>query len=251
MTALEWYQLLSRLNQAVVGPIDGLVQAINVPMVSALLFGLLGATAPCQLTTNLSAMAFVSRKGNEGRALREAVAYVVGKALVYSVAGGAVILAGMQLQAAAIPVVVIARKLLGPLMIVIGLGLVRLVRLPGSLGAGLAARVQGWSSRLGGRGAFILGVIFSFTFCPTLFWLFFGLTIPLALQSRMGWSYPPLFAVGTGLPLLAFAALLTAGSDLAGQWMHRVGGMHRVAARIAGVVFIMAGLNDTVTYWLL
>ena len=251
MTALEWYQFLSRLNQAAIAPIEGLIQTINVPMASALLFGLLGATSPCQLTTNLGAMAFVSRKGGEARPIREAVAYVVGKALMYSLAGGAVILAGAQLQALAIPVVVVARKILGPLMLVLGLGLLGLLRLPGPVGAGPAGRLRDWASGRGAPGAFLLGVMFSFAFCPTLFLLFFGLTIPLALQSPVGWTYPPLFAVGTGLPLLAFAGLFATGSDLATPWLRRVGGMHRVAARIAGAVFILAGLNDTLTYWFL
>ncbi len=251
MTALDWYQFLSRLNEAAVGPIDGLVRALDVPMASALLFGLLGATSPCQLTTGLGAMAFVSRKGGEGRALREAVAYVAGKALMYSLAGGAVILAGMQLQAAAIPVVVLARKVLGPLMLVLGLGLLGLVRLPRSLGPGLAARLERWSSGRGAAGAFLLGILFSFAFCPALFLLFFGLTIPLALQSPVGWTYPPLFALGTGLPLLAFAGLFAGGSDLANRWMGRVSRFHRIATRVAGVVFILAGLNDTLTYWFL
>ncbi len=251
MTALQWYQFLSRLNEAAVGPLDGLIQTINVPMASALLFGLLGATSPCQLTTGLSAMAFVSRQGGEGRALREAVAYVGGKVVVYSLAGGAVILAGMPLQAAAIPVVVAARKILGPLMLVLGLGLLGFIRLRGSLGAGFVERIQGRLQGRGVLGALLLGVVFSFAFCPTLFLLFFGLTVPLALQSPVGWAFPALFALGTGLPLLAFAGLFAAGSDLAQGWMRRVGGMHRVAARLAGIVFILAGLNDTLTYWFL
>lgn len=251
MTALEWYQFLSRLNAAAVGPIDRLVEAINLPMASALLFGLLGTTAPCQLTTGLGAMAFVSRKGGEGRAVREAVAYVAGKALVYTLVGGAVIVAGTQLQAATIPVAVVARKVLGPIMLLIGMGLLGAVRLRGSVGRSLTAKLQGWASRQGGSGAFLLGILFSFTFCPTLFWLFFGLTIPLALQSPAGWSYPLLFAVGTGLPLLAFSGVFAAGSDLAGRWVRRAEGIHRVAARVAGVVFILAGLNDTLTYWFL
>ena len=143
------------------------------------------------------------------------------------------------------------RKILGPLMLVLGLGLLGLVRVPVSLGTGLAGRFRGWAAERGVRGAFFLGILFSFTFCPTLFLLFFGLTVPLALQSPVGWTYPALFALGTGLPLLAFAALFGAGSDLAGRWTRRVGGIHRVAARIAGVVFILAGLNDTLTYWFL
>jgi hypothetical protein len=45
----------------------------------------------------------------------------------------------------------------------------------------------------GGAGrAYLLGL----AFCPTLFWLFFGLTVPLALRSAGGWSFPGLLAAG-------------------------------------------------------
>jgi hypothetical protein len=49
----------------------------------------------------------------------------------------------------------------------------------------------------GGAGrAYLLGLAFSLAFCPTLFWLFFGLTVPLALRSAGGWSFPGLLAAG-------------------------------------------------------
>src|SRR5207244_4516732 len=79
-----------------------------------------------------------------------------------------------------------------------------------SLGHGLAD----WLERRAGdgaSGAFVLGTAFSLAFCPTLFLLFFGLTIPLALASPVGVLYPGLFAVGTALPLLLLAGVITAG----------------------------------------
>jgi len=100
-------------------------------------------------------------------------------------------------------------------------------------------------------GAFLLGVAFSFTFCPTLLWLFFGLTIPLALRSAAGWTFPGLFALGTALPLLAFTALLALGTGLAQGFATRITRSHRLVARIAGAVFVLAGTNDTLTYWAL
>jgi sulfite exporter TauE/SafE len=50
-----------------------------------------------------------------------ALAYVAGKVSVSSVVGAAVIVAGLQLQATSIPVILVARKALGPLMVIIGL----------------------------------------------------------------------------------------------------------------------------------
>ena len=123
-----------------------------------------------------------------------AVAYVAGKVSVYTAVGALVILAGIQLDHLAIPVILLARKLLGPLMIVVGLSLLGVVRARTSLGRRLAFRLR---DRLAGRGplgAYLLGLAFSFAFCPTLFWLFFGLTIPLALRNAGGWAFPGAFA---------------------------------------------------------
>jgi cytochrome c biogenesis protein CcdA len=57
-------------------------------------------------------------------------------------------------------------------MIVIGLGFLGVLRLQGPAGRGVSDWLR---ARRPGRGAgrpFLLGVAFSFTFWPTLFWLF-------------------------------------------------------------------------------
>ncbi len=246
---LAWYGWLSRLAQGPVMTIDGWIQAVNVPMVSALLFGLIGALSPCQLTTSLSALVYSAKQPGKGAALSASVAYVLGKVLVYSVVGGLAVLLGLRLQAASIPVVMVARKALGPLMVLAGLGMLGVIRLRGTLG-------QRWTQRLRDRlptggvtGAFLLGVVFSFAFCPTLFWLFFGLTLPLALKSAAGWSFPGLFALGTGVPLLVVAGVVAVGLGGAEPVAGRMISLYRVLERVAGVVFVLAGLHDTLVYW--
>ncbi|MGH7403827.1 MAG: hypothetical protein ACREKQ_15465, partial [Candidatus Rokuibacteriota bacterium] len=86
----------------------------------------------------------------------------------------------------------------------------------------------------GGRGAFLLGVAFSFAFCPTLFWLFFGLTVPLALRSPAGWSFPGVFAVGTALPLLALAGVVSLGWGAADRLAGGIARWHRPVRWVAG-----------------
>ncbi len=247
----RWYVVLSRFSAALTVPVSELADRLQLPLLTVFLFGLVGAVAPCQLTTNLSAMAYVGSRIGGARPGREALAYVLGKILVYTVLGALAVAVGRELQAAAIPVAVTVRKVLGPLMIVVGLGFLGVVRLRGSAGRGVSAWLQ---ARLPGRGpvrAFLLGVAFSLTFCPTLFWLFFGLTIPLALGSAAGWAFPGLFAIGTALPLLAFTVLLMIGTDLTQGFVARVRRSHRLIGRIAGAVFILAGTHDTLTYWML
>lgn len=255
--ALEWYAFLSIFNSAVSGPLSALADGIGLPLVSALLFGLIGATSPCQLTTNASALAYVARGAGDRRAVAgSALAYLLGKVLVYTLLGIAVILVGRQLAQGSIPVVVVARKVLGPLMIVLGLYLLGLVPLRFSFGHGLAGWLEDRSFdrlRMSGDigGAFLLGTAFSFAFCPTLFLLFFGLTIPLALASPLGAVYPGVFALGTTLPLLGLAAVLATG---VGATKAYLAGALRLDAWLrpaAAAVLLLAGLNDTLVYWFL
>jgi cytochrome c biogenesis protein CcdA len=249
--ALAWYGWLSTLTQGTAFRLQEVTERVEVPVVTAIVLGLIGATAPCQLTTNLSALAWVSAHGGRGRPTTLAMTYVAGKVTVYTLAGGLVILVGLQLQAASIPVVVVARKALGPLMVLVGLGLLGALRLRAGFGQRWAMLVR---DKLGGQGhlgAYLLGVVFSFAFCPTLFWLFFGLTVPLALRSTGGLAFPGFFAIGASLPLLLAAAIVGAGLRTAGRV---VGGLRRVESVLrvaAGIVLILAGLHDTVVYWLL
>ncbi len=247
----QWYVTLSQFSAVLTIPVSDLADRVELPLVTAFLFGLVGAVAPCQLTTNLSAMAYVGSRVGERRPWPEALAYVLGKVLVYTALGAAAVAVGRELQAAAIPVAVAARKVLGPLMIVIGLGFLGILRLRGSVGRGVSAWLQARLPQGGALRAFLLGVTFSFTFCPTLFWLFFGLTIPLALRSAAGWTFPGLFAVGTALPLLVFTALLVVGRDVAQGFVARMKQSHGLIGQIAGAVFILAGIHDTLTYWIL
>jgi cytochrome c-type biogenesis protein len=99
------------------------------------------------------------------------------------------------------------------------------------------------------KGAFSLGVVFSLAFCPTLFWLFFGLLMPLALSSQGGWIFPGTLALWTALPLLGFTYVLSLGTTLARGYVSRMKGLDRYLRRIAGVIVLLAGLNDTLTYW--
>jgi cytochrome c-type biogenesis protein len=122
-------------------------------------------------------------------------------------------------------------------------------RLNVSLGQRLSRWLEARIPHEGTQGAFALGLVFSLTFCPTLFWLFFGLLIPLALASRGGWLFPGTFAVGTAVPLRGLTYVLRLGTAVAQRYVARMKGLDRYLRRIAGWIFLVAGLNDTLTYW--
>ncbi|MGE5306642.1 MAG: cytochrome c biogenesis CcdA family protein [Alphaproteobacteria bacterium] len=247
----QWYLLLSQASATLSLPLRGAVEQLPIPVFAVLLFGLIGAFSPCQLTTNLSAMAYVSRRPGERQIWSEALAYTSGKILVYTLFGGALIFLGYALEQSAIPIVIATRKIIGPLMIVMGLGFIGVLRLRGSIGGRLVQRLRIRIPQKGVARAFLLGAVFSFSFCPTLLWLFSGLMIPLALASNGGWMFPGVFAVGTALPLLIFAGLLVSGTGLGGKWTDQLKRHQRKVTGVSGAIFILAGVNDTLTYWLI
>lgn len=136
-------------------------------------------------------------------------------------------------------------------MIAVGLTVLGLWRPRFSAGQRLAARLRSGVNSTGATGAYVLGLVFSLAFCPTLFWLFFGLTIPLALKSAGGWSFAGLFALGSSLPLLAIAALVTAGAGAVDSLVGSVRRLERPVRLTAAAVLIVAGLHDTLVYWTL
>ena len=247
----EWYSFLSLPTSVLSEPVGDFADRVNIPLLSALLFGLMGALSPCQLSTNLAAFAYTTRRVDRPALVAaSAAAYIAGKILVYTLIGLAAIVVGIQLQQASIPVIVAARKVLGPALLLLGLVLLGVVRFSLSVGGALSAWFEQQAEGRGILGAFLMGVAFAFAFCPTLFLLFFGLTLPLAIASPIGPLYPGVFALGTALPLLLFLVLASAASVSVGSFRRRARGVSLQLNRVVGVVFILVGLNEIVLYWL-
>lgn len=247
----EWYAFLSSFSGNAMLAITALDAQIQIPLLSALLLGLVGAVAPCQVTTSLGAFAILGRT-RSGRPLGRAVlAYLAGKAVVYSALGVVALVIGAGLAEISIPVFVAARKALGPLMVIVGLAMLGVLRLRWAPGGVTATRLREAARRRAGKAPFLLGMAFGVSFCPTLFALYFGVLIPLALARPDGLVYPALFALGTSLPLLLGLGLTAYGGGSLRRFMGQVGRGQRLVALAAGALLIMAGLHDTAVYWFL
>jgi cytochrome c biogenesis protein CcdA len=245
--AYRWYALLSQWSAQVGEPLQQVLRSQNLPAVSALLLGLIGAVAPCQVTANAGAIAFVSQAGSEQRPLWRIVRdYLLGKAAVYILLGFLAAMLGFRVPT---PVMALLRKLTGPLMILMGLYFFGLIRLRGEAGARITEWVQAHAPRRGSP-AFWLGVAFSLGFCPTMAMLFFGALVPLILDSPAGMLLPVIFAIGTALPVILWALALSAGRGAANRWVKSVRRLDKAVRVLVAAVFLLLGLNDTVLYWL-
>ncbi|WP_345462564.1 sulfite exporter TauE/SafE family protein [Deinococcus carri] len=251
--ALNLYRLSGSLNAALAGPVTTLRSQTGVSLFTPFLLGLLAATAPCQLSTGAAALAYVARDGHAGGAWPRSLAFVVARVLVYLALGAVAVYAFGGTMMAPGDFFTGVRRVLGPLMFLVGLVMVGVIRPRFTVGTRLAERMEE-RARVGRGtlGAFALGLAFSFAFCPTLFLLYFGLTLPLAITAPLGALYPVAFVLGMMLPLLLLVAFLPAGG--ASERRAYLGGLrrvHRLATPLAGAVVLLAGLYDTFVYWLL
>lgn len=94
-----------------------------------------------------------------------------------------------------------------------------------------------------------MGFSFSIAFCPTMFVLYFVTLMPVALTSSYGFLLPSVFGIGTSLPVLAAIWMITF-IGLSGSLLKRSRRTGQIVQRAAGIVLVIMGMLDTITYWI-
>lgn len=219
---------------------------IWVGIVSALWLGIQTSISPCPLATNIAAVAFLGRSvSNPRRVLLSGLIYAIGRTVAY-VGLSVVILWALKDQIAAGSVLSnVLQKygliVIGPLLILLGMLLLNMLTLPGSLnlvGAGLQERAA--KGGLWWSGA--LGFIFAMSFCPASAALFFLLLIPLSASQGSMVVLPTLYGIGTALPVIIFALLMVFANQYVAKTFDRLTVVEKWVRIAAGVVFIVAGM---------
>ena len=212
---------------------------------TALWMGLLTSVSPCPLAANIAAMSYVGREvGSPRRTLLAGLLYTLGRAFAYTALAALLVGGLLSIPEVALFLQAHMNRILGPLLIAVGVVLLEWVRLPG-FGSQLYDRTGERLVKAGLLGALPLGVILALAFCPVSAGLFFGGLIPLALDHRSTLWLPALYGLGTGLPVVVFAVLVSAGLAWVGSAFHRLQAVERWARRLTAVVVILVGLYFT------
>jgi cytochrome c-type biogenesis protein len=240
------YQFYSEISQLLSSPFFSLVNRTeHIPILASFLLGIVGALAPCQLTGNVGAITYY---GNRSLQMKnqwiQILFFILGKITVFSLLGLAFWLVGQGFQEVLPSFLSWFRKLLGPLFILLGLTLVGVFAL-------------NWVNRLTSRlpqlkgtgkaGSYLMGVSFSIAFCPTMFSLFFFALMPIVLSSSYGAVLPSVFAIGTSIPLIIFAGIISY-IGLNGSLMKKSRNFGMLVQKTSGYVLITLGILDTITY---
>lgn len=220
------------------------------PVLSAFLLGLMTAVSPCPLATNITAIGFIGRDiENRRKVFYNGLLYTLGRAISYT-ALGLVFYFGASMFKVASLFQGWGEKLLGPLLIVIGLFMLDVIRINfGSL-SGLSEKIGNKSKRIGFMGPLLLGLVFALAFCPYSGVLYFGMLIPMTIASPSGLWLPLVFALATGLPVIAFAWLIAFAVGGVGTLYNRIKVFEVWSRRVIAILFMLTGVYLIVVAWL-
>ncbi len=209
---------------------------------SAIWLGILTAISPCPLATNIAAVSFIARRvDNPKAAVATGVLYAIGRSLVYVTLGALLVTSVLAAPAASHWLQKYMNKILGPVLILVGMILLDLISFGsfgGSLGERVGERVEGWGIWSG----LALGVVFALSFCPSSAALFFGSLVPLSIKYESSWLLPSMYGASTALPVILFAVLIAVGSKAVGKAFDKVAAFERWARRVTGIIFIAVGV---------
>ena len=217
-------------------------------MIAAVWTGVLTSISPCPLATNIAAMSFVAKHVDSPmKVCLSGLLYTLGRALAYAVLVGMLVYAFTAAPMLSHLLQKYMNKILGPLLIAVGLVLLDLIPIRFSFsnsGLDLQKKAERW----GLWAAFPLGVLFALSLCPTSAALFFGTLLPLALKLDSVFIIPILYGLGTALPVIGFAILIAMGAHSVSRVFNKVTLIEKWARELTGVIFIGVGIHLSLGY---
>ncbi len=218
----------------------------EIGILAAFFIGLMTAISPCPLATNITAIAYASKKiDNSRHTLLVGLLYTLGRMFTYVLLASMIVWVGVNTQAIALFLQNYGEKILGPLLLVIGVVMLDIFKFSFLRSSGKMNRLKQRLAEKGFLGSFLLGVIFALAFCPFSAVLFFGMLIPIALKAGDGLVIPSVFALATGLPVIIFSIILVKGVSRLGRVMNKVQTSELWMRKIVAGIFIIAGAYYT------
>lgn len=221
--------------------LNPLFENAQLPFWSAFILGLMIATSPCPLATNITAIAYISKDfKSQGGVLINGLMYMLGQAVTYTSLGLLFYFGADQFNISGF-LQEWGEKLVGPFLIVIGIFMWGWInfRLPG---------LSNLTDKLGQQGAgnylnaFLLGLVLALAFCPYTGVLFFGILVPVTISTARGLYLPLVFAFAAGLPVIIFSVIIAFSLASIGKVYDRIKSLEFWFRRSVASLFILVGI---------
>lgn len=224
-----------------IGYVNFLINNYNIPLLTAFLLGILTSISPCSLATNITAIAYISKEIKTVKnILLNGLFYTLGRGISYTLLATLIYFELSSFQISGI-FQGWDDKILGPILILIGLKMFGIIKINFETKNKKIEKLKEWLAKKGYIGSLFLGVLLALAFCPYGGILFFGVLIPLVLKSPEGLLLPPLFALGTGLPVIIFSFLIAFSMRKVSRVFQIVQKIEKVMRCAIASIFLITG----------
>ena len=221
--------------------LTNLLENSTMPWVTAMVLGLMTAISPCPLATNITAVGFISKDiENRNRVFLNGILYTLGRAISYFGIAFIMFLGADQLKFSGF-FQQYGEKIIGPLLLLIGLFMLDFLKIKFPGLSGLTSRME-QKKRWGYLDVILLGIVFALAFCPYSGVLYFGMLIPMTISSASGLYLPVIFAIATGIPVIIIAWILAYAVSGLGTAYNRIKSFEIWFRRVIAVLFIVVGI---------
>jgi cytochrome c-type biogenesis protein len=222
--------------------LQNLLNNTQAPFFSAMLLGLLAAISPCQMATNITAIAFISKDiDNKRRIFTNGLFYTLGSAIGYAALGLLLFFGASKFHISHF-LVEYGKKTMSILLIIIGIIMLDIVKIKLPTFGKWLEEFRNKQNKGNQLNALLLGFIFALTFCPYNAVLFFGMLIPLTIASVSGLYLPIVFSISSGLLVIIIAYLLAFSISGIGNFYNKIKIFQIWFNRLVAFAFIAAGL---------
>ena len=221
--------------------LTALLENSTMPWLTALLLGFMTAISPCPLATNITAVGFIGKDiENRNRVFMNGLLYTLGRAVSYTALALIIYFGADQFKFSGF-FQRYGEKVLGPLLIIIGLLMLDVIKIKFPGMNKLTSKMES-KTKWGTFDSLLLGMIFALAFCPYSGVLYFGMLIPLTISSTSGLYLPLIFALATGIPVILFSWLLAYSIGSIGGIYNKLKNFEIWFRRVVAVLFIGTGL---------
>ena len=221
--------------------LTNLLDNSTMPWISALVLGLMTAISPCPLATNITAVGFISKDiKDRNRVFVNGLLYTLGRAISYTAIALVIYFGADQFKFSGF-FQIYGEKILGPLLIIIGLFMLDVIKIKFPGMSGLTSKMEA-KTKWGYLDAILLGMVFALAFCPYSGVLYFGMLIPMTVASASGLYLPIVFALAPGIPVIIFAWILAYTVSGIGTAYNKIRTFEIWFRRVIAVLFILVGI---------
>ena len=230
---------------------QSIMESDAMPLTVAVVLGLMSIVMPCPLTTNISALAYITKDlVNSKKMILNGVLYVMGKTVMHAILGFIgiyIINHGMSVDAIEEFISAYGDKVMPPVLLLMALIIFKPFhfnrkRQSEECGCGCNCHKSTDQYR-GSLGAFIMGMVFALAFCPINGVIFFGILLPVsAPHGVMGYLYPVLYGFITAVPVFILLYLIKLGVDQIGSFKNNMARVEKWVRYSVSLVLLIAAL---------